>query len=850
MDFKSIDYTILNPTENITILVTDKVDIERQPEVASFLCDLNPKAEQVGFISKDRECDINLRMAAGEFCGNATMSAAAYLCSEEGLKDGEERLVRVSVSGTKNPVKVTIHRNRDIYDGEVEMPLPEEISDREFDFDGGKFAFPTVDFGGIVHVVIEASAGVNSFTVGNVTLSKADAERLIKEKCDEMKAQGMGFMFLCGNNLYPLVYVPGVGTCYWESSCASGTTAVGAVMRRKSGKEENLKLNEPGGILGIKAASDGKLYLSGRVTIEKTFKTVLVGINSKYIHSNPAVYSLASFVPALPGSILKVKEYTINQPEEEILGSLYSEKADLYAFSCYIWNIETVERVVKNLKKVRPDAKIWLGGPEVSYHPSEVTEKLDIDGIISGEGEIVFAELVEQYVSGTTDLTTPAILTGKPADMDSIPFWYEDSATGELDSKFENRILYYESSRGCPYCCSYCLSSIDKSVRFRSLELVFRDLDFFLRNNVKQVKFIDRTFNCNRERSLSIWNYIKEHDNGVTNFHFEIAGDILDEEEIMLLKSLRPGLVQLEIGVQSTNEKTLEAVNRKTDINKLKEVVLKLGEKKNIHLHTDLIAGLPYEDYESFKKSFNDVYEFGGNDLQLGFLKVLYGSPMEKDAPAHKTVYSSNPPYEVLSTAYISYDELLKLKAVEEMLEIYHNSGQFTKTVEFVVKLYPAPFDFYEALAVFYREKSYFTNTPSRAARYEVFFEFVTQNHREYSALCKELLIFDMYLRENLKSRPGFAPFTKEMSDLTYAFFDNENNAKYWPGYEEYGPKNLCRMMHFEFFFYPVWEDLSPENLPERTEEYAGGILFDYGKRNPVDSNVLYTPVVNRGGTV
>lgn len=625
-------------------------------------------------------------------------------------------------------------------------------------------------------------------------------------------------------------------------------------------------------------------------------KTVLVGINSKYIHSNPAVYSLAASCEGIDADV-EVKEFTINRTTDETVAVLFEAHADIYAFSCYIWNIETVRDVIGDLHKILPDAMIWVGGPEVSYCAAEVLKDIpEISVVLMGEGEDTFPKLVLEFtgLSKINDMQDSQLILKGAAkaqnlfgsakyddklkklsktvkgicvrtsdgtifpenptfpelvDMDSIPFWYSDG-DGNLRPEFVNRILYYESSRGCPYCCSYCLSSIDKSVRFRSLELVFRDLDFFLRNNVKQVKFIDRTFNCNRERSLSIWNYIKEHDNGVTNFHFEIAGDILDEEEIMLLKSLRPGLVQLEIGVQSTNEKTLEAVNRKTDINKLKEVVLKLGEKKNIHLHTDLIAGLPYEDYESFKKSFNEVYEFGGNDLQLGFLKVLYGSPMEKDAPAHKTVYSSNPPYEVLSTAYISYDELLKLKAVEEMLEIYHNSGQFTKTVEFVVKLYPAPFDFYEALAVFYREKSYFTNTPSRAARYEVFFEFVTQNHKEYSALCKELLIFDMYLRENLKSRPGFATFTKEMSDLTYAFFDNENNAKYWPGYEEYGPKNLCRMMHFEFFFYPVWEELSPEKLPERTEEYVGGILFDYGKRNPVDSNVLYTPVVNRGGTV
>lgn len=625
-------------------------------------------------------------------------------------------------------------------------------------------------------------------------------------------------------------------------------------------------------------------------------KTVLVGINSKYIHSNPAVYSLAASCEGIDADV-EVKEFTINRTTDETVAVLFEAHADIYAFSCYIWNIETVRDVIGDLHKILPDAMIWAGGPEVSYCAAEVLKDIpEISVVLMGEGEDTFPKLVLEFtgLSKINDMQDSQLILKGAAkaqnlfgsakyddklkklsktvkgicvrtsdgtifpenptfpelvDMDSIPFWYSDG-DGNLRPEFVNRILYYESSRGCPYCCSYCLSSIDKSVRFRSLELVFRDLDFFLRNNVKQVKFIDRTFNCNRERSLSIWNYIKEHDNGVTNFHFEIAGDILDEEEIMLLKSLRPGLVQLEIGVQSTNEKTLEAVNRKTDINKLKEVVLKLGEKKNIHLHTDLIAGLPYEDYESFKKSFNEVYEFGGNDLQLGFLKVLYGSPMEKDAPAHKTVYSSNPPYEVLSTAYISYDELLKLKAVEEMLEIYHNSGQFTKTVEFVVKLYPAPFDFYEALAVFYREKSYFTNTPSRAARYEVFFEFVTQNHKEYSALCKELLIFDMYLRENLKSRPGFATFTKEMSDLTYAFFDNENNAKYWPGYEEYGPKNLCRMMHFEFFFYPVWEELSPEKLPERTEEYVGGILFDYGKRNPVDSNVLYTPVVNRGGTV
>ncbi|MBQ2116618.1 MAG: B12-binding domain-containing radical SAM protein, partial [Lachnospiraceae bacterium] len=383
-------------------------------------------------------------------------------------------------------------------------------------------------------------------------------------------------------------------------------------------------------------------------------RIILVGINAKYIHSNPAVYSLKTYADTyysdcsvLDGNSkitdnLTISEYTINQSLDSILADLYNQKPDVVAFSCYIWNWNMVRDILDELPKIMPKTDIWLGGPEVSFNADKLVNQYPaIKGIMVGEGEETFLELLKYYweaadrfqnLSDIKGIVLKEGFTGERelTNIDKLPFIYNNNT--DFTDKFKNRIIYYESQRGCPFRCSYCLSSIDKSVRLRDLETVKKELKFFLDNKVDQVKFIDRTFNCNNEHALSIWRFLKENDNGITNFHFEIAADLLSTQQLEIISQMRPGLIQLEIGVQSTNEKTLKAINRHMDIEQLKSTVQKVHGYKNTHQHLDLIAGLPYEDYNSFASSFNEVYKMQPNQLQLGFLKVLNGSPMKEKA--------------------------------------------------------------------------------------------------------------------------------------------------------------------------------------------------------------------------
>ena len=322
------------------------------------------------------------------------------------------------------------------------------------------------------------------------------------------------------------------------------------------------------------------------------------------------------------------------------------------------------------------------------------------------------------------------------ADIDSIPFLYEDL------TQFDNRIVYYESSRGCPFNCTYCLSSIDKRVRFRSLEKVLRELRFFIDREVPLVKFIDRTFNCSHERTMKIWTYLRDHDIGKTSFHFEIGADLLNEEELALLESLRSGLVQLEIGIQSTNPETLRAIRRTMDPDRLCANIERLRNAGNINLHVDLIAGLPYEGLESFEKSFNDVYALHADQLQLGFLKVLGGTEMHERAKEYDIRYSGRPPYEVLSTKWISSAELDLLRRICDVLEYYYNSGQFTHTLAYLERYWESAFDFYRKLADFFRRHGYDRERPAASRRYEVLKEFV-----EESGICSDPFVFQEYLR-------------------------------------------------------------------------------------------------------
>lgn len=587
---------------------------------------------------------------------------------------------------------------------------------------------------------------------------------------------------------------------------------------------------------------------------------LLVAVNAKYIHSNLAVYSLkayaekhfADWAKTVPeqrcwekqnhASVsIDIAEYTINQPLDQILMDLYKKKPEILCFSCYLWNISYIEQLVCEISKVMPEIEIWLGGPEVSWNAEDVLQRLpQVRGVMRGEGEVTFLDVVHFYegafencVKGFDDIlgityykeevreekTERFIVSTEErpvmADLNGIPFVYEDIEA------FEHKIIYYESSRGCPFSCSYCLSSIDKSLRFRDLELVKRELQFFIDHDVPQVKFVDRTFNCRHDHAMEIWKYVAEHDKGVTNFHFEVAADLLNEEEIALITSMRPGLIQLEIGIQSTNMQTIQEIRRTMRFEKVKKIVEQIHAKGNIHQHLDLIAGLPYEDYQRFRCSFNEVYTLKPEQLQLGFLKVLKGSYMEEKAKDYQLVYQDRPPFEVLSTAWISYDEVIALKGIEEMVEVYYNSRQFEKTLELLEKEFDDACAMFEKLRDYYETKGLDQINHTRISRYEILFDFVKQLLKEKHlegkiASYQESLIYDLYLRENVKNRPVFAGEDTVDKQTAAAFYEKEEQERrYLKGYERYDKRQMRKMTHLE---------------------RIGGnlLLFDYRNRSPL----------------
>lgn len=546
-------------------------------------------------------------------------------------------------------------------------------------------------------------------------------------------------------------------------------------------------------------------------------KILLAACNAKYIHSNLAVYDLQAYASDYADHIV-LKEYTINQQKDDIMRDIYLEHPDVVCVSCYIWNLSFVKELMADLIKILPGADFWAGGPEVSYDAEKfLTENSEFKGVMVGEGEETFKELAGYYVEkNPQDLKNMTGICYRDGDqiihngwrqimdLSSIPFIYKDL------SEFKNRIIYYESSRGCPFSCSYCLSSIDKKLRFRDTETVKKELQFFIDNKVPQVKFVDRTFNCKHDHAMAIWKYINEHDNGVTNFHFEISADLLREEELQEMSTMRPGLIQLEIGVQSTNPDTIKAIHRTMDFEKLKGIVDRIHSFGNIHQHLDLIAGLPYEDYDSFRNSFNDVYALKPQQLQLGFLKVLKGSHMMEMCREYGIVYKTQEPYEVLSTKWLDYDHVLKLKTVENMVEVYYNSGQFQNTLEYLEKFFPDAFSIYERLGSFYMEKGYGDISHTRMRRYEILLEFLEDMPEISVDQVKDQMVYDLYLRENLKSRPGFARDQKPFERQIWDFRKREKVAK---------------NAHVEVF--------------------ADGkvLLFDYADRDPLTNNAHVTDV-------
>ena len=554
-------------------------------------------------------------------------------------------------------------------------------------------------------------------------------------------------------------------------------------------------------------------------------KILLTAINAKYIHSNLAVYSLRACAGKYREDV-ELAEFTINNHKDYILEELYKRKPDVLCMSVYIWNLDYVVDIAREFKKIRPDVDIWVGGPEVSYEVEEfLKEHTYIDGVMIGEGEDTFRELCSYYVDKKVALSDIRGLayrwdgelvfteTREIMDMSQIPFCYDTI------EDFSNRIIYYESSRGCPFSCSYCLSSVDKRLRFRDIELVKKELKFFIDQRVPQIKFVDRTFNCNHEHAMQIWKFVKENDNGVTNFHFEVSADLLNEGELSLISSMRPGLIQLEIGVQSTNEVTIKEIHRTMKLDRLKDVVRSIQSGRNIHEHLDLIAGLPYEGYDTFKKSFDEIYELKPNQLQLGFLKVLKGSYMYEHAQEYGIVYHDAPPYEVLSTKWLNYDEIILIKRVEEMLEVYYNSGQFEITMKLIDKIFDSAFEFFQSLGNYYEENGYFGMSHSRIRRCEIFLEFIKERVSEdVYMMLEEAMVFDLYYRENCKSRPKWAPEPASFRKVTHAFCKN-------------GKLSHIEPFHYRF---PEKYEHTISELPVRNEKtlYA---LFQYDKRNPLD---------------
>ena len=545
-------------------------------------------------------------------------------------------------------------------------------------------------------------------------------------------------------------------------------------------------------------------------------KILLAACNAKYIHSNLAVYDLKAYSSDYDKEVF-LREYTINQPKDEILKDIYGSGADVVCFSCYIWNISFVRELIRDLAKILPETAFWAGGPEVSYDAEKfLTEMPEVTGVLVGEGEKTFHDLLEYYIDGKGSLGEIRGIAYRDGEeirhngwrelmnLSEIPFVYQHL------EEFENRIIYYESSRGCPFSCSYCLSSIDKKLRFRDLELVKKELQFFLDHKVPQVKFVDRTFNCKQEHAMAIWKYILEHDNGVTNFHFEVSADLLRDEEMDLMAKMRPGLIQLEIGVQSTNQETIRAIHRHMDLDKLERCVDRVHSFRNIHQHLDLIAGLPYEDYDTFHRSFNDVYQMKPDQLQLGFLKVLKGSLMQEEAEKYGIVHKEKEPYEVLSTKWLPYGDVLKLKAVESMVEVYYNSGQFQHTLEYLLPLAKDAFTFYESLGAFYEKKGYSEISHSRMRRYEILLEYLQEETDVSVEKASQKMLYDLYLREKLKKRPSFAPDQKVYETAIW----------------DYRKANhISKTAHIEVF------------------EDGRAVLFDYERRDPLSNNA-YTETI------
>ncbi|MDR0964838.1 MAG: endonuclease III [Clostridium sp.] len=584
-------------------------------------------------------------------------------------------------------------------------------------------------------------------------------------------------------------------------------------------------------------------------------KFLLVALNAQYVHTSLAIRCLATYVEPSLHEHIELVEYTINQAHEQMLEDLIHRDADVVGFSCYIWNISMIESLIIDLHQIRPMLPIWLGGPEVSYDADVFLKKHPfLAGIIRGEGEVAFQKLLRRYLEVPKEQWFQLFVRALPQEtctrsLDELPFPYTITASHDATQSatipssadttvsaaltrpdtltgLSSRILYYESSRGCPYHCAYCLSGQANTVRFRDTSQTLVQLRHFLAHQCTLVKFVDRTFNANPAHARAIWQFIKDYDNGVTSFHFEISGELLDETDLAILGSMRPGLCQLEIGVQSANPQTLRAIGRSDQTARLFHNISLVHALKTVPQHLDLIAGLPYEDYTSFGRSFDSVYRLHPNQLQLGFLKVLKGSPLATMVEEWGIRYSPAPPYEVLETSWLSYEDLLALKRVCRALDLYYNSAQFTNTLTYLEKLAPTPFSLYEALGQDLHEHSGDGHPSSRQRRYEQLLTFVEMHYASEVETMRERLTFDYYLREKPKARPTFAPSLADAESVIRAFYEKEaKDPVLLSDYVGYTATQVRRMTHVE---------------------RLGGVLylFDYRQRDPFTHNAHAIPLL------
>ena len=583
-------------------------------------------------------------------------------------------------------------------------------------------------------------------------------------------------------------------------------------------------------------------------------KILLTTLNSKFIHTNLAIRYLKAFVKdILP---VDIREYTINNDLDYILKDIYRNNYDVVLFSTYIWNVDDTAKICENLKKVNPNIKIALGGPEVSYDSLDAMKKYPfIDYILCGEGELVFKDLVEYFldkksiedVEGIVYRHNGEVIVNKPKELlqnlDEIPSPYEN-----LDPKeYENRIVYYETSRGCPFNCQYCLSSTLKGLRYFSIDRVKSDLKKLIDARVSQIKFIDRTFNANKKFAQEIMKFLMEHDNDYTTYHFEVTAHLLDEDTLEFLKDCKEGLFQFEIGVQSTNQKTLDAVGRRDDFKKLSYVVKKVASYRNIHQHLDLIAGLPYEDYESFENSFNDVFNLGIEHLQLGFLKMIKGTGVRNRAKEHGYRYKDYAPYEILYNDYISYNQILKLKDIEEILEKYYNSKNFVLSMRYIIKNFysESPFKFFEDFATYFDINGYFDMAQGKNQLYKILLDFYNEKINVNNELFNDILKYDYISLGKTSNLPRF--FNKiDMDDFKnrcHVFLqDNKNVTKYLPKFEDKAAKYMIKYVHFEPFNYNIL-DLK-EDIHKNLDKNENVVLFVYDDKKIFEKSKSYSVVI------